>query len=145
MSMADAIARATRASFCMIKCSLVAMVMRCRTPSALVTALMTSCQSQEGEKQPLEEMGLHTVCMVCVRACVGLCVCVCLTGARLCLIRAARSRFASPLTPAWSLASHHSMTLANRTSSLPSTVAASSDRGRKEEAEEERVGDRERV
>lgn len=31
---------------------------------------------EKREKQPLEEMGLHTVCMVCVRACVGLCVCV---------------------------------------------------------------------
>lgn len=50
-----------------------------------------------------------------------------LTGLRLCLMRAANRRLASPRTPAWSLASHHSMTRASSTASLPSTKAASSD------------------
>lgn len=50
-----------------------------------------------------------------------------LTGLRLCLMRAANRRLASPLTPAWSLASHHSMTRASSTVSLPNTKAASSE------------------
>lgn len=51
----------------------------------------------------------------------------CLTVLRLCRMSAANRRLASPRTPAWSLASHHSMTLPSSVASLPSTRAASSD------------------
>lgn len=42
-------------------------------------------------------------------------------------MRAASRRLASPRTPAWSLASHHSMTRASSVASLPRTKAVSSD------------------
>ncbi|KAF3842590.1 hypothetical protein F7725_024541 [Dissostichus mawsoni] len=44
-----------------------------------------------------------------------------LTALRLCLMRAARRRLDSPRTPAWSLASHHSMTRASSTA-VPSSL-----------------------
>lgn len=50
MSTADAIARATRASFCMMTCSLVAIEIRCWTPPAFAIALTTSCAVSERQK-----------------------------------------------------------------------------------------------
>lgn len=53
MSTADAIARATRASFCMMTCSLVAIEIRCWTPPAFATAPTTSCAVSERQKRLL--------------------------------------------------------------------------------------------
>lgn len=48
MSIAEAMAKATKASFCMMTCSLVAIEMRCWTPSALMTVWMTSFKDKRG-------------------------------------------------------------------------------------------------
>ena len=50
-SIADAIARAFRASFCMAVCSLNVMETRCFTPCASCTALTTSCYSRSERTQ----------------------------------------------------------------------------------------------
>lgn len=117
MSTADAMARATRASFCMMTCSLVAIEIRCWTPPAFATAPTTSCLVGK-QKRWMGEINSNSLG-------VGKCAWL-LTGLRLCLMRAASRRLASPFTPPCSLVSHQSMIWVSSTVSLPSTSAASS-------------------
>lgn len=62
ISTADAMARATRASFCMMTCSLVAIEMRCWTPPAFATAPTTSWWA-ENEKRRMGEMRTNSGCV----------------------------------------------------------------------------------
>lgn len=153
--------KATRASFCMIMCSLVAMVTKCLTPPPCMTVRTTPCLETKSEseiwkkflrcrlqrhcrilhwhvstKQATNEKTFtsHLVSVYVtflwrfdsmtdnMRVVWERSV---LTFDLLCRMRADNSRLDSPITPAWSLASHHSTKRSTSFVFVPSCSAAS--------------------
>lgn len=120
--------KATSASFCIIMCSLVAMVTKCLTPPPRMTVLTTSYNPQriisptptEYFPDSVDDSKENRILIWPTQYRL-----LYLTLDLLCRMRADSSLLDSPITPAWSLASHHSTSLSTSFSLVPSWSAAS--------------------